>query len=61
MSETTGIFLLVRMPEPGSGPAQPFYSPCDADELQAEIEHRVNVLQATGILELQVLPTPEVQ
>jgi hypothetical protein len=49
------------MPEPGSGSAQLLYSPCDADELRAEIEHRLNVLQATGTLELQVLPTPEVQ
>ena len=32
-----------------------------AEELRAEIERRLNVLQAAGIIELRTLPAPEVQ
>jgi hypothetical protein len=32
-----------------------------AEELKAEIEHRLTVLQEAGILELKPLPAPEVQ
>jgi hypothetical protein len=45
------------------GPSNPG-SPWDdatAEELKAEIEHRLTVLQEAGILELKPLPAPEVQ
>ena len=32
-----------------------------AEELRAELEHRLNVLQEAGIIELQVIGAPEVQ
>jgi hypothetical protein len=32
-----------------------------AEELRAEIEHRLNVLHDAGIIELKPLPVPEVQ
>jgi len=37
-----------------------FKDDATAEELRAEIEHRLNILQKAGILELQVIE-PEVQ
>ena len=38
-----------------------FKDDATAEELRAEIERRLNILQEAGILELKVIDTPEVQ
>jgi hypothetical protein len=38
-----------------------FKDDATAEELRAEIERRLNILQEAGILELKVIETPEVQ
>jgi hypothetical protein len=38
-----------------------FKDDATAEELRAEIERRLNILQKAGILELKPLPAPEVQ
>jgi hypothetical protein len=50
---------LVKLAGGPSNPGSP-WDDATAEELKAEIEHRLTVLQEAGILELQVIE-PEVQ